>query len=89
MPIYDYKCPSCNRTKKDIFVKTWEEVVKCKQCKVAMKKLICTGVAAHVFPSGGVFLKHVSAKGHRFHSTGEMRAYEKEHKINLGYLGHA
>ncbi len=89
MPIYDFCCPSCNKKQKDIFVKSWEEKVKCKQCNVVMKKLICTGVAAHVFPSEGVFLKHVSAKGHRFHSTGEMRAYEKEHKINLGYLGHA
>ena len=88
MPIYDFCCPNCNRIKKDIFVKNWEEVVKCKQCNVIMKKLICTGVVAHVFPSEGVFLKHVSAKGHRFHSKAEMRAYEKEHNLQLGYLGH-
>jgi len=88
MPIYDFKCPGCGRKQKDVFVKSWDEKVKCIQCGADMKKLVPTGVVADVFPSEGVFLKHVSANGHRFHSKKEMRQYEKDHNVKLGYLGH-
>lgn len=89
MPVYDFKCPSCGRIKKDEFVHKYDAKVKCVQCGAQMKKLFTSSVkfvGAKVFPSEGVHLEHVSPSGHTFHSEKEMRQWEKEHNQELGYL---
>ena len=89
MPIYDYKCPGCNRKQEDVFVHRHDSKVKCIQCHAIMKKLFSFGdrpPVADVFPADGVFLKHVSAEGKRFFSKRDMRKYEKNHDVELGYL---
>lgn len=86
MPIFDYKCPSCNAVKKDIFVNNWKEVINCPQCHETMKRLFPTGVNAKVFPQEGIFLEHVCPEGKRFHSTQEMKDYAKKNDLELGAL---
>lgn len=85
MPIYDYKCPSCDETQKDVFVHNWDTKITCK-CGKTMQKLISTGIAAKVFPSDGIFLEHVSPEGKRFYSKKEMQDYAKKHDLELGAL---
>lgn len=89
MPIYDFLCSNCDSKRNDVFVKAWDEEVKCNQCHENMQKLVPTNISANVFPADGVHLKHVSPEGHTFHSTKEMRQYEKDKNVQLGYLGHA
>lgn len=84
MPIYDFKCPNCNNIKKDIFTKTWEEEVKC-ECNSVMEKMIVS-FTPKTFPSEGVYLEHVSPEGKTFHSEKQMRKFEKENDVELGYL---
>ena len=86
MPIFDYKCPVCERKDNDVFVHSYKDIVKCKRCRSVMSKLVPNRVNAKVFPSNGVFLEHVSPTGKTFHSTQQMRKYEKEHNVELGYL---
>ena len=92
MPVFDFKCPGCELKKDDVFVHRHDAVVKCTRCGAQMKRLFTTSakfVAADVFPAEGVHLEHVSPEGHTFHSKQEMRDYEREHNVTLGYLGHA
>lgn len=92
MPVFDFKCPNCGRKMVDEFVHTADTVVKCVQCGAPMKRLFTSSakfVAADVFPSNGVYLEHVSSKGHVFRSKREMYQWEREHSQKLGYLGHA
>ena len=87
MPIFDYKCPDCERKIVDVYVKKYDDKVKCTrfECK-KMCKLVPNRVAVHTFPSGGVYLEHVSPKGETFHTKQEMKDYAKKHDLQLGYL---
>ena len=90
MPIYDFKCPSCNHIIRDEFVKSWNDEVKCKRCRAVMKKLVSTGIVDGEMKRSdqlnGVYLEHVSPTGETFHSKKEMRRYAKKHNLELGYL---
>jgi putative FmdB family regulatory protein len=88
MPIYDYKCPACERKEEDVFVHSRNDRVKCKQCHANMSRLfpLKTRLFAHVFPQEGIFLEHVSAKGKTFHSTKEMKEYARQNDLELGAL---
>lgn len=89
MPVFDYLCPSCGRRRNDEFVHRYDVVVKCLQCKSKMSKLVPNSakfIGARVFPSDGVHLEHVGPKGKTFRSEKEMRKYEREHDVELGYL---
>lgn len=87
MPIYDFKCKKCNIIYKDIFTKSWKENFKCSNCGKNTEKMIAGKmVSAKVFPVEGVFLEHVSAEGKLFKSTKEMRKYERDNDVELGYL---
>lgn len=87
MPIYDYRCPKCKKDKKDVFVHSWNDMVKCYDCNVEMTKLFSGFPVPHIFPTGGIFLEHVSAKGKRFYSKKEMQQYAVAHDLELGALG--
>jgi len=86
MPTFDFECPKCKKLLEDEFVKHWNVRVKCPDCDSIMNKLPPTGVGAKVFPIEGVYLEHVSPEGKTFHSTGEMRKYERDNDVELGYL---
>ncbi len=89
MPIFDYKCPSCKRKQDDVFVHKHDVKVKCLQCHAIMTRLFSFGnrpPVVDVFPTDGIFLKNVSAEGKTFYSKKEMRAYERKHDVELGYL---
>ena len=88
MPIFDYKCPSCGRKEKDVFVHKFDETVKCKQCHANMSRLFPADsrFKPKVFPKEGIYLEHVSAKGKRFFSEREMKDYAKKHDLELGAL---
>ncbi len=86
MPVFDYKCPSCERKIIDEYVSHYKNKVKCKQCGANMSKLVPIRVNADVFPAEGVYLEHVSATGKTFYSKKEMRTFEKENKMELHYL---
>ncbi len=84
MPIYDFKCQKCGSVKKDVFTRSWEEIILC-ECESVMEK-IPSLAAPHIFPPEGIFLEHVSPEGKLFHSKQEMRDYAKKHDIEIGYL---
>jgi len=86
MPTFDYKCPSCHRKIKNEFVHSYKDKVKCIQCGAIMSKLFPDKVFIEAFPNGGIYLEHVGAKGKTFKSKREMRKYEKENNVELGYL---
>jgi len=85
MPIYDMKCVTCGRVEKDVFTRSWEEEVTCTSDGGKMEK-IPARFFADVFPADGIFLEHVSPEGRLFHSKKEMKAYAKEHDLQLGAL---
>ena len=85
MPIFDFKCLACDRTEKDMFVKSWDTPVFCDECEEPMEK-IPSRFLADVFPNGGIHLEHVSSNGKTFYSKGEMREYAKANDLELGAL---
>jgi predicted nucleic acid-binding Zn ribbon protein len=86
MPLFDYQCPCC-KTKEEHFVHRYDDPVICKKCDVFMNKLFSgTFNNALQFPAEGLFLKHVSAKGHLFRSKAEMKQFEKDHNMVIEYL---
>ena len=85
-PIYDFRCSKCGKDKKDVFVHSWDDEVKCDDCDTKMKKLFSGFPVPHVFPAEGIFLEHVSSEGKRFHSKQEMKDYAKKHDLELGAL---
>lgn len=87
MPIYDFKCPSCEHKLDDCYLRKIKEVVKCPRCNAEMKRLFPNRVSGYCFPQEGIHLEHVSAKGKTFHSTQEMRDYAKKHDLELAALG--
>lgn len=94
MPIFDFKCPDCGIIKNDELVKKPGSHVKCDQCRIKMKKLVPNRIKVDVFPrvgsgignESGVYLEHVSPTGQTFQSKKEMRKFEKETGMELGYL---
>ena len=86
MPIYDYKCPSCENIKRDEFVKKFDETIKCEQCRINMIKLVSGGVKARCWPADGVYLEHVSANGKTFKTKKEMIKFANKKNMELGYL---
>lgn len=81
MPVYDYLCPECEQKKTDVFVHHHDDVVKCGQCRIPMKKLFPNSaryIAAKCFPAEGIFLEHVGPHGKTFHSEKEMRNWERQ-----------
>lgn len=79
------KCPECGLVKKDVFTKSWEDIIKCEECDVEMNKIPAV-FSPSIFPSEGIFLEHVSPEGKRFHSKQEMKDYAKKHDLELGAL---
>ena len=86
MPIFDYKCPNCERKVNDIYVIRYDDIVICSQCKAKMSKLVPTMGKPKCFPADGIYLEHVGAEGKRFHSEKEMRQFEKETGTTIGML---
>ena len=87
MPIFDYKCPHCNKKSVNVFVKHYKDKVKCTRCGAFMCKLVSSFKAnAHVFPADGVYLEHVSPQGKTFKSKKEMVRYANKNNLDLGYL---
>jgi len=86
MPIYDFKCSKCGKVEKDQFFHSWEDShMTCPDCKIEMDKLIGAPFPK-CFPAEGVYLEHVSPTGKTFHSTKEMREFERKNDMELGYL---
>lgn len=86
MPIFDYKCKHCHRRVNDVFVHSYKDKVKCKQCKGDMSKLVPTGINADVFPADGLHLEHVSPEGKTFRNKKEIVRYARENNLELGCL---
>ena len=78
MPLYDYKCPCCERKLKDRLVKDKDEEVKCIQCNTPMHRLFPSSVSVQIFPSEGIFFEHTSDKGDTFYSKKEMKEFSKK-----------
>ncbi|MHA2064916.1 MAG: FmdB family zinc ribbon protein [Candidatus Thorarchaeota archaeon] len=87
MPIYEYKCPSCLRKK--LYLRKVDDrnkTTKCKQCHEVMKRLVPSRINPHIFPNGGIFFEHASAKGERFHSKQEVREFAKKNDMQFDIL---
>jgi len=84
LPIFDYQCPKCDATEEH-FVRKHDDLVQCSECFVSMSKMPAVP-NMHLFPEGGIHLKHVCAGGKVFHSKNEMKKYAKEHDLELGAL---
>jgi len=84
MPLYDYKCDACGSELKDVLQRFDDDDMTC-ECGALMSRV--PGMFnAHIFPSDGIFLRHVSAKGERFYSKQEMKDYARKHDLQLGVL---
>ena len=84
MPIFDYQCPKCLRIENRIVCR-YDDLVQCAKCLISMTKLPAVP-NMHLFPIGGIHLKHVCSGGKTFHSKNEMKKYAKEHNLELGAL---
>jgi putative FmdB family regulatory protein len=85
MPLYDYTCNKCKRTE-EIFVHSSEEEVPKCNCGGTLKREFPTSARIGLFPSGGVFLEHASAKGEHFETKQQMRDFAKKNDMELGAL---
>lgn len=84
MPIFDYKCPSCN-TKEDRLVKSYKDIQTCKVCGSEMNKLIsspCFILHGVGITSNGSFKR---AKEGPTLDADLMRMNDKELDEALGY----
>ena len=87
MPIFDYKCPACSAVRKDVLIRAgdYSDIgVWCK-CGASMFKMPAVP-NMHLFPIGGIHLKHVCPGGRTFYSKNEMKQYAKKHDMDLGAL---
>lgn len=84
MPLYDLQCDACGKGVVDVLM-TWNDTKPCPECGSPMCKVPGCPVP-HIFPKDGIFLKHVSSEGKRFHSKREMKNYAKKHDLELGAL---
>jgi hypothetical protein len=89
MPVYDFRCPECERIKKDVFKHHWKDEELCtmhgRDYRVVMEK-IPSLMIPHVFPADGIFLEHVSSTGKRFFSKKEMKDYARKNDLEIGYI---
>ena len=87
MPIYDYKCPNCGRKLENqlVSVEKRDKVIKCIQCHENIKRLVSCGIP-QIFPNGGIFFEHASAKGETFHSKQEVRKFAKKNDMDFDIL---
>ena len=84
MPIFDYQCPRCLRIENHIVCR-YDDLVQCAKCLISMTKLPAVP-NMHLFPEGGIHLKHVCAGGKTFHSKNEMKQYARDNNMDLGAL---
>ena len=84
MPIFDYHCPRCNKTEEH-FVWNYDDLVQCSACLISMSKMPAVP-NMHLFPEGGIHLKHVCAGGKTFYSKNEMKQYARDNDVELGAL---
>lgn len=70
------KCPICKRDVPKLVNSRDAPKMVCPECKHGVRR--DPGFSAHVFPADGVFLEHVSPKGHRFFSKQEMLNWERK-----------
>lgn len=85
MPIFDYQCDVCGTILKDVFVRSWDDDMRCLECSGTMTKLPAIP-NMHLFPEDGIHLKHVCPGGKTFHSRNEMKKYARDNNVELGAL---
>ena len=85
MPIYDFKCITCDEVKNDEFVKSMHSKVKCPVCKTNMQQQFPL-TNAYCFPADGLTLEHVGPQPKTFRSKKEMVRFARENKMELGAL---
>ena len=39
MPVFDYKCPTCELVAVDVLVNKWDDIIECVDCEVTMDKM--------------------------------------------------
>ena len=83
MPIYDYKCDSCDNKLLDEFQHNYEDYPIC--CKKPMSRMFVP-FKVDVFPADGITLTNVEAQPKTFMSKGAMVKYARKHKLELGAL---
>lgn len=84
MPIFDYQCPRCGAYR-NVLVQRYDTLVQCNTCLISMNKRPSVP-NMHLFPIGGIHLKHVCPGGKTFHSKNEMKQYARENDLDLGAL---
>ena len=87
MPIFDYRCVRCGAVRKDVLIRAGacnDIGVWCK-CGSDMFKMPAVP-NMHLFPIGGIHLKHVEPGGKTFYSKNEMKQYAKKQNMELGAL---
>ena len=40
MPVFDYRCPSCDMVLEGVLVRRWDDEVKCSTCNATTNKLL-------------------------------------------------
>jgi len=85
MALYDYFCSNCDDTWEE-FVWSSSDPVFCEKCGKQAKRSFPSVIHAHVFPPEGITLEHLPGGPVNFKGKTEMRAYAKEHDVELGAL---
>lgn len=51
MPLFDFRCPKCDKVEEHIIRKP-DVIIKCKECGVEMKRLVSSNVSFRLYGEG-------------------------------------
>lgn len=85
MPLYDYRCQQCSANFEE-FVHNKDDVVKCDFCKSVATRQFPSTIEVHSFPPEGLTLDNLPGGPVNFKNKTELRAYAKQHNLELGAL---
>jgi putative FmdB family regulatory protein len=71
MPIYEYKCESCNKTFEELILPGEKEPEKCPECGDKSLRRLWTGSVGLVFKGSGFYITDYARKGKSNEKKGE------------------
>ena len=84
MPLYDYRCKTCDHYIEDVFFKmdeaSFNMELDCPTCGKTVHEMSLAGRAADDWGQGK-FFEHLSPSGETFYSRNQFRDYLKRHGL--------
>lgn len=82
MPLYDYKCSTCNSEKIDYFKRIKDNAPEC--CGIPMCHLFTVSAAVSIFRAG--FYEHLAPEPLYFENKRELKRYCKNNDLTMDVL---